>query len=320
MSQQCLLTGEPARTYHCGNPDGLRPVTVERVRFSNGTGATLVGDLVRPVGIDGQLAAIVVTGSWTTVKEQMAGVYARQLAAAGFACLAFDFTGWGQSGGRVREQEDPRLKASDIRAAVSMLSGVSDIDPDRIGALGICASAGYTATNAASDERVRALGLVAPWLHDPETVKPYYGGDRGVADRIRAGKAARERFLDTGSVDYIPAASATDSAAAMYGPYGYYLDSDRGAVPEWANRFAVMSWPSWLEYDPIPMATAITQPTRIVHSHAGALPEGAIEFAKRHAGQVRLDWTSGSQLDFYDRPRQVGVAVAAMAEHFGATL
>ena len=295
-------------------------VMTERVRFDNGTGDVLVGDLCRPGGLRSEVPALVVTGSWTTVKEQMAGLYARRLAAEGFIALAFDFTGYGQSAGVLRDVEEPTLKASDINAAVSFLQNAEGVDADRLGALAVCASSGYTATNAASDARVKSLGLVAPWLHNAELVKPYYGGDEGVAARIAAGEAARRRYQADGTIEYIPAVSETDPSAAMFGPFGYYLDPDRGAIPEWGARFAVMAWPSWLTYDSIPAADHITQPVRIVHSRDGAVPDGAQAFADRLAGPSELIWTDGGQLDFYDQPQQVNFAVAQMADHFRATL
>jgi fermentation-respiration switch protein FrsA (DUF1100 family) len=250
----------------------------------------------------------------------MAGLYARRLAAEGFIALAFDFTGYGQSAGVLRDVEEPTLKASDINAAVSFLQNAEGVDADRLGALAVCASSGYTANNAASDARVKSLGLVAPWLHNAELVKPYYGGDEGVAARIAAGEAARRRYQADGTIEYIPAVSETDPSAAMFGPFGYYLDPDRGAIPEWGARFAVMAWPSWLTYDSIPAADHITQPVRIVHSRDGAVPDGAQAFADRLAGPSELIWTNGGQLDFYDQPQQVNFAVAQMADHFRATL
>ncbi len=45
---------------------------------------------------------IVVSGSWLTVKEQMADRYARELAARGYSAFTFDFTGFGQSQARLR--------------------------------------------------------------------------------------------------------------------------------------------------------------------------------------------------------------------------
>jgi len=295
-------------------------VTTERVRFDNSTGEMLVGDLYRPTTASGDLPGLVVTGSWTTVKEQMPALYARRMAAEGFAALAFDFAGYGQSGGVPRDVEDPVRKSADIGAAVGFLQTAEGIDAHRIGGLGICASAGYTAINAAGDDRVRSLGLVAPWLHDAELIKPYYGGDEGVAARIAAGRNARRHYETDGIVDYVPAVSETDESAAMFGPFAYYLDPARGAIPEWGDRFAVMAWPGWLTYNPIPSAESIVQPVRIVHSHDGAVPDGAKAFAHRLAGQVELTWTDGGQLDFYDQRLQVDIAVNAMATHFRKTL
>lgn len=184
----------------------------------------------------------------------------------------------------------------------------------------MCASSGYTAANAATDARVKSLGLVAPWLHDPELVKPYYGGDEGTAARIAAGKAAQDRYQADGTVDYIAAVSETDPNAAMFGAFSYYLDPERGAIPEWGARFAVMAWPGWLTYNPIAVADQVTQPVRMVHSRDGAVPDGAQAFADRLAGPSELIWTEGSQLDFYDQPDQVHFAVAQMADHFRTTL
>lgn len=294
-------------------------IETERVRFATSAGDVLVGDLYRPAG-SGERPALVVTGSWMTVKEQMAGRYARQMAEQGFLALAFDFTGFGQSAGGPREVESPARKAADIHAAVDFLTTVDGADPGRLGALGVCASSGYTCANAATDPRISSIGLVAPWLHNPELVKPYYGGDFGVAERISAGHAARQRYQRDGVVDYIPAVSTSDTRAAMFGPYDYYLDPNRGAIPEWGARFATMAWPEWLTYDAIAVASEILQPTGMIHSRDGAVPEGAEQFAEHLAGPVDLVWTDGGQLDFYDQPAQVNLAVAKLAEHFHATL
>jgi fermentation-respiration switch protein FrsA (DUF1100 family) len=296
-------------------------VTTDRVRFANGTGDVLIGDLYRPHRVGGRdLPALVVTGSWMTVKEQMAGLYARRMAERGFISLAFDFTGFGQSAGTPRDVENPLRKAADIHAALDYLETVHGADSQRLGALAICASSGYTAANAAVDARIRSVGLVAPWLHNAELVKPYYGGTDGVADRIKAGDAARQRYELDGTVEYIPAVSETNPLAAMFGPYDYYLDPSRGAIPEWAGRFATMAWEDWLTYDPLAFARDISQPVRMIHSRDGAVPAGAEAFAEQLAGPAELIWTDGSQLDFYDQPAQVDFAVTRLAEHFDATL
>jgi fermentation-respiration switch protein FrsA (DUF1100 family) len=299
--------------------------TVTRVTFAS-EGIDLVGDLYLPAeaaqGVP--LPGLVATGSWTTVKEQMAGRYARRLAEWGFVTLAFDFRGYGDSAGLPRDVESPSAKTADINAAVGFLAGHDTVDADRIGALGVCASAGYTAVNTADDRRVRSLALVAPWLHNAELVRTLYGGDEGVAQRVTAGQDARARFEASGEVDYVPAISGTDERAAMYGdfsgPGDYYLNPGRGGIPQWSNRFAVMAWPEWLGYDPIGSAPRIAQPVLMVHSRDAAVPDGARAFHDGLAGPKELVWTEGTQLDFYDQQPQVTLAVRTVTEHFRATL
>ncbi|MEO1058965.1 MAG: alpha/beta fold hydrolase [Actinomycetota bacterium] len=290
--------------------------TTDRIRFDS-HGDRLVGDVFRPVEQPSTPAPIVVvTGSWTTSKEQQANFYARQLAAHGIAAMTFDFRGFGQSEGAPRDWENPARKAEDIHAAIGFASSIDGVDAGRIGALGVCASAGYQAVNASSDDRVAALGLIAPWLHNTELVAPYYGGAEGVAQRIALSKEAEATYRASGVVEFMPAISETDESAAMYGPYDYYLDPERGAIPEWDSRLAVMSWEPWLQFNPIEVAPSISVPVQMVHSDDGAVPDGARSFYDQLAGQKDIIWTTGGQLDFYDQPAQVTVAVDAIVEHF----
>jgi len=245
----------------------------------------------------------------------MADRYARLLAAQGFAALSFDFTGFGESGGEPRDVESPALKARDIGHAVTFLTEHPAVDPARIGALAICASAGYTALNAVDDERVRCLALIAPWVHDAALVREMYGGENGVSGRVDAGDAARRRYDQTGIVDYVPAQSATDPAAAMPMAIDFYENADRGAIPAWTNRFAVMAWPEWLNFDAVSLACRVRIPTLIVHSEDAAIPDGARRFHAALTSEKAIAWTSGTQFDFYDQPATVSDAVDRARAH-----
>ncbi len=294
--------------------------TTERHRFDS-YGDTLVADVFTPADQDRSPGPIVVvTGSWTTVKEQQANFYARLLAAEGITTMTFDFRGFGQSQGTPRDLEDPSRKIEDINAAVGYVSSLDMVDTDRIGALGICASAGYQASNAATDGRVRSLAMVAPWLHNTELVAPYYGGTDGVAARRHLAAVAAEKYQTSGVVDFMQAISETDESAAMVGPFDYYLDPSRGAIPEWDARLAVMSWEPWLTFNPIQVAPQIDIPVQMVHSQDGAVPNGARAFYDGLDGPKDIVWTDGTQLDFYDQPAQVDVSMAAITAHFRTTL
>jgi uncharacterized protein len=262
------------------------------------------------------LPAIVVTGTWTSVKEQMANRYARRLAERGIAALSFDFTGFGLSGGQPREVESPALKTEDIRAAVSFLHSHPSIDKHRLGALAICASAGYAAQAVGEDRRLRAVALVAPWLHDAELVREVYGGEAGVRQRMEAGEAARALYVSTGVVEYVPVADPDDPRAAMPMAIDFYRDPKRGALPGWPNRFAVMAWTEWLSFDAVTLASEVDVPTVVVHSEDAAIPDGARRFYDALTCPKEIVWTEGTQFDFYDQEPQVGISVDRAVAHF----
>jgi fermentation-respiration switch protein FrsA (DUF1100 family) len=286
----------------------------------NSDGLVLSGNLYKPKNFDSPKTypAILVGGSWTTVKEQMSGLYAAKFAELGFISLAIDPRNFGKSEGQPRFYENPAAKIADYKNAITYLETVEGVDTNNIFLAAVCASAGYMANVAAQDKRVKGFATVAAWLHDAETVKPLYGGDKGVQLRIKQGKEAKKKFADTGEVEYIPTVSKTDKAAAMAGDFPYYLDAQRGAIPEWsADKFAVMSWEDWLTFDPIPVAKNVHQPTIMVHADDAALPDNAKKFfADIPNSNKVLHWTEGSQFDFYDQPKQVSEAVAAIDRFF----
>lgn len=89
-------------------------------------GLTLVGNLFTPEGFeeDGRYQAVIVQGSFSSVKEQMPGTYAEKFADQGFVALAFDYAHYGESAGEPRQLESPAEKLSDLQAAVTYLSGL----------------------------------------------------------------------------------------------------------------------------------------------------------------------------------------------------
>ncbi|MER8510656.1 CocE/NonD family hydrolase [Mesorhizobium sp. M0199] len=294
---------------------------IERVAFAS-NGEQIVGELYLPEDLDAAKLrpALVVTGAWMTVKEQMPARYAREMADRGFIALTFDFRGWGESGGVRRQYEDPNAKIADIEAAVAYLATRPETDQDRIGGLGICASSGYMVTAAAENAAIKSVALVAPWLQDAEVVEQTYGGRDGVARLEATSDAAEVEYRRTGKQAFLPAASLTDERAVMF-EVPYYTEPDRGMLPAWRNEADPAFWRGWLRFDAIQAAPRLHQPFLMVHSEAAAIPQGAHKFYARLTSSKRERWLDNvTQFDFYDRAAPVKTASDAVAAHFRATL
>lgn len=298
-------------------PAGDLPWSETRVTFEV-EGATLDGTLFVPESREGALPGVVVTGAWTTVQDQMPYRYARELAARGLVALTFDFRGFGRSGGEPRYLEDPARKSADLAAAAEFLATRSEVE--RVGLLGVCASAGYAVQAAVDSEAVEAVALVAPWLHDAAIVDEVYGGAEGVAALRALASDAAEAVAAGGEPTVIPATGPEGSASLMPG-VPYYTEEDRGLIDAWDNRFDVRSWEGWLTFDALALAPRVQQPTLIVHSESAAIPKGARRFLEGLGAPHAQLWLEDvSQFDFYDQDRPVGEAVDAAADHLRRVL
>lgn len=131
-------------------------VVHEKVTFRNRYGITLAADMYIPKNAKGKLAAIAVSGPFGAVKEQSSGLYAQTLAERGFLTIAFDPSYTGESGGQPRYVASPDINTEDFSAAVDFLSTLDDVDPERIGILGICGWGGMALNAAAMDTRIKA--------------------------------------------------------------------------------------------------------------------------------------------------------------------
>ncbi|MEM9492222.1 MAG: nuclear transport factor 2 family protein, partial [Myxococcota bacterium] len=249
FNPKILLTGWPGLSlpHHSVHEAGAAVssgVNKRDIEFTSG-GDTLRGHLFLPRNFDpaNSYRAAVVTGSWTSVKEQMPDTYASRLADQGFVAMTFDFRGFGTSEGAPRQVEDPTKKIEDIEAAVAFLAKQPGVDRDSLAGLGVCASAGYMAHAATRSAALKKVVLVAPWLHDEAMAAAIYdqrpGGSQGL---LASAELARKAFEADGTVEYVLAASELDPLSAMYVPgdaFDYYLSPASGAGPHYDNRFAV---------------------------------------------------------------------------------
>ena len=151
MEETLNLTQEWDKTFPKSEKVNHRKVT-----FHNRYGITLAADLYEPKDAQGKLPAIAVCGPFGAVKEQASGLYAQNMAERGFLTLAFDPSFTGESGGAVRYVASPDINTEDFSAAVDFLSVQENVDPERIGIIGICGWGGMALNVAAMDTRIKA--------------------------------------------------------------------------------------------------------------------------------------------------------------------
>jgi uncharacterized protein len=285
-------------------------------------GVTLAGRFYRnTASLFDRQPAVVVSGSWLTVKEQMAHGYAQRLAALGYTAFTFDFTGFGRSAGEPRQTEMPGRKIDDIVAATRFVNEQSFVTPGALGYVAICASAQYALAAIARGAPIGALACVAGWFHDTSSVAAFYGGDEGVQTRVAAAGRAVEAWLARGEIETAPAYANGDERAGMFFELDYYANARRGALPEWKNEMAVMSWLHWLAFDGLRAAEIVRTPSLFVHSDGCVFPDHVRRIAARLGASATVRWQpSGTQTDFYDLPEYVEPAVAAIDEHLRGAL
>ena len=204
-----------------------------KVTFHNRYGITLAADLYVPKNASGKLAAIAVSGPFGAVKEQASGFYAQTMAERGFLTLAFDPSFTGESGGEPRYMASPDINTEDFQAAVDYLFCRDDVDPERIGIIGICGGGGMALNAAALDTRVKAT--VASTMYDMTRVnaKGYFDAEDSAEARHEKRLALNaQRTEDYKNGSYVRAGGVVDplpeDAPFFVKDYYDYYKTDRG--------------------------------------------------------------------------------------------
>jgi fermentation-respiration switch protein FrsA (DUF1100 family) len=281
-----------------------------KVTFVNRYGITLAADLYMPRGAQGQLPAIAVSGPFGAVKEQSSGLYAQQLAERGFLTIAFDPSFTGESGGMPRRVASPDINTEDFSAAVDFLSVQDNVDPQRIGILGICGWGGLAINAAAADTRIKAT--VASTMYDMSrvTANGYFDADDNADARYKLKQALNARRTEDyrtgayqragGVVDPLP-----DDAPLFVKQYYAYYKTPRGFHPRSGNSTDGWNTTSSLSFINFPLlsrASEIRNAVLIVHgenAHSRYFGEDAFKLLQGDNKQL-LIVPGATHCDLYD--------------------
>ncbi len=281
-----------------------------KVTFHNRYGITLVADMYVPKDAEGKLPAIAVSGPFGAVKEQTSGIYAQHMAERGFLTIAFDPSFTGESGGEPRRMASPDINTEDFMAAVDFLSVQENVDPERIGIIGICGWGGMAINAAALDPRIKAT--VTSTMYDMSRVarEGYFGSTDNEEARDaqrQAWAAQRTEDYKTGTykraggvVDPLP-----DDAPWFVKDYHAYYKTPRGYHPRSGNSndgWNITGTMSFLNQPLLDMAGEIKTPVLLIHgekAHSRYFSEGA--FAKLKGDNKELLIIPGAvHTDLYD--------------------
>ncbi|WP_433291409.1 alpha/beta hydrolase [Actinoplanes sp. CA-030573] len=247
--------------------------------------------------------AVVLTGPFTGVKEQVIGTYAEKLHRRGITTLAFDHRGFGESGGR-RAHEDSQGKLADLRAAVGLLSAHTY----RIGVVGVCLGGGYAVRAAAADPRIRAVAGIAGAYNSPARFSA--GNPSGYREALATFLARYDEELPAVAPGGAPAAMAGDE------PYAYYGTS-RSKAEHWENRVTYGSLHALMTFDALGAAPLLSQtPLLVVHGRVDAYCSPALAEAlhEEATGPKEMLWLDARQhIDLYDVEPYVSQAADAAA-------
>ncbi|MGW1198770.1 alpha/beta hydrolase [Streptomyces sp. NPDC002536] len=292
-------------------------------------GLKLAGHLYTPHGTpDGPRPAIVVGHPGTGVKEQASGLYARRLAEQGFVTLAFDAAFQGESEGEPRGLEDPAHRVEDIKAAVSFLATRDEADPDRIGALGICASGGYALAAAATDHRIRAVATVSA----VDIARQFRNGADGTQDpavlhrMLAAAAAARTAEARGEGVQCFRVFPGTEEEARDGGPHVHdgweYYCTPRGGHPRSAKALTWSSIDRIAAFDALaPLRLLAPRPLLLIAGRAAVTSWMSVAAFQQGTGPQELFWLDGAtHTDLYDKDAYVTPAIAKLSGFFGAGL
>ena len=244
----------------------------QKVTFHNRYGITLAADMYTPKNAKGKLPAIAVAGPFGAVKEQSSGLYAQKLAEMGYLTIAFDPSFTGESGGTPRDVASPDINTEDFSAAVDFLSTRDNVDPNRIGILGICGWGGMALNAAAMDTRIKAT--VTSTMYDMFRVTANGYFDKMTPDdRYKMRKALNEqRTEDYKNDTYAKAGGVVnplpDDAPFFVKDYHAYYKTKRGYHPRSVNSNAGWNKTSALSFMNMPLlsyAGKIRSAVLIVH-------------------------------------------------------
>jgi len=290
------------------------------VTFMSG-GERIAAWLYRP-SADGTVPCVVIAHGFAGVKEARLDAFAERFAAAGMACLVFDYRHFGGSGGEPRQLVDIKHQREDWRAALSYARSLPSVDAATIGLWGTSFGGGHALELAARDPGIRAAVLHLPLVDALATGR--HEGLVPTAKLVWCSFRDLFRALTRRPPYLIPAVAPPGSLAFMSTPEaqpGYF--SIVTNAPTWRNEVAARVVIAMALFRPIASARRARCPLLFVVGERDSItPTDVTLKAARQAPDARVLSLPGGHFDAYlgeQFERAVAAETAFFAEHLLGT-
>lgn len=250
-----------------------------------------------------KLPAVVIGGPMLSVKELVQSLYAQLLAERGYITMVYDNSYVGSSEGNPRGLEDPEIKGSDIRSAVTYLAAQPYVNANRIAGIGVCGSGVYLPNGVRNDARVKAVVSIVPFTIMNTIVT-------ATDEELLKQKEAYENGEEPARLDLVSGSELVD----------YYFNTDRGAA---ANMVNPVSWSqlAWHQFNPIETVKELKAPYLVITAENAFTRQGAEQMYANANEPKELYVVKGAKhSDLYDVEPCVTEALKQIEKFFAKHL
>ncbi len=289
-------------------------------------GITIAANVYTPAGYEDskKYPTVIVAHPNGGIKEQTAGLYAQQLAEAGYITIAADAAYQGASGGEPRHTDKPAFRTEDISGMADFISGFAGVDANRLGALGICGGGGYTLKAAQTDKRLKAVATLS-MFNSGEVRRNGFRNSQinTIQERLKEATDARTQESAGGKIIYAGVASITDEEIAntqtdLYREgYGYYYRTHKH--PNSTFLYTKSSLLNLMAWDAMAGIDLINQPLLMMagsKADTKYMTDEAFSKAINAKNKELFVIDGATHIQTYWKPEYVAQAVSKLADFY----
>lgn len=319
------LVYENAITENLPGQVNIHPVTYDL------DGIKVAANVYTPAGYnpaEKQYPAIIVAHPNGGVKEQVAGLFAQRMAEKGYITIAADASYQGASGGEPRHTDRPWFRINDIHGMADYISHYPGVDPERIGAFGICGGGGYTLGAVKNDKRVKAVATLS--MFNSGRVRRNGFMDSAldtVEKRLTDASDARRKRVDTGEIVYTGDMNLSDEQIEKL-PFDLYREgaiyyTRTHAHPNSTFRYSMESLMDLMTWDATDHIDLINVPLLMMAGSKADTFYMTSDAFEKDTGTTDKELflvPGATHIQTYFVPEYVDQEVAKLAEFFGNKL